>query len=109
MGCRPADAAALGLVWCRTCIAALSILDAHLSGHHFLVGDVPTIADICCYADTAFVRLSNKDLAAWVNVIAWAERIEALPGFAKPFDLLAMQDAQIEPSATQPELRMEAV
>jgi glutathione S-transferase len=77
--------------------AALSILDAHLSGHHFLVGDVPTIADICCYADIAFARLSNKDLAAWVNVIAWTERIEALPGFAEPFDLLAMQDAQIAP------------
>jgi len=77
--------------------AALSILDAHLSGHHFLVGDVPTIADIRCYADIAFARLSNKDLAAWVNVIAWTERIEALPDFAEPFDLLAMQDAQIAP------------
>lgn len=75
--------------------AALNVLDAHLSGHRFLVGDGATIADICCYSDVAFAQLSNKDLAAWPNVIAWAERIEGLPGFAKPFDILAMQDAEI--------------
>ena len=54
-----------------------------------------TIADICCYADIAFARLSNKNLADWPNVVAWADRIETLPGFAAPFDLLAMQDAEI--------------
>ena len=75
--------------------SALDILDAHLSGRRFLVGDAATIADICCYSDIAFARLSDKDLSSWRNVIAWAERIEALPGFAKPFDLLAMQDAEI--------------
>ena len=75
--------------------AALNVLDAHLSRHRFLVGDGPTIADICCYGDIAFARLSNKDLAAWPNVVAWAGRIEALPRFAEPFDLLPMQDAEI--------------
>jgi glutathione S-transferase len=77
--------------------AALDSLDGHLSGREFLVGDAATIADICCYADVAFARLSGKDLAAWRNVVAWAERIENLPGFAGPFDLLAMQDAEIAP------------
>jgi len=77
--------------------AALDSLDGHLSGREFLVGDAATIADICCYADIAFARLSGKDLAAWRNVIAWADRIENLPGFAGPFDLLAMQDAEIAP------------
>jgi glutathione S-transferase len=75
--------------------AALSILDTHLSSHRFLVADGLTIADIGCYADIAFARLSNKDLTAWPNVVAWAGRIEALPGFAEPFDLLPMQDAEI--------------
>jgi len=73
--------------------AALDILDAHLSGHRFLVGDGATIADICCYGAVAFAMLSRKNLVAWPNVMSWAGRIEALPGFAKPFDLLAMQDA----------------
>lgn len=75
--------------------AALGDLDAHLSDRCFLVGGSPTIADICCYADIAFARLSNRDLTTWANVVAWAGRIEALPGFAAPFDLLAMQDAEV--------------
>ena len=75
--------------------AALDVLDANLAGRRFLVGEAATVADICCYGDIAFARLSNKELAAWPNVVAWAGRIEALPGFAAPFDLLAMQDAEI--------------
>jgi glutathione S-transferase len=77
--------------------AALDLLDDHLCGRRFLVGDTATIADICCYSDIAFARLGGKALAAWRHVIAWAGRIEALPGFAEPFDLLAMQDARIAP------------
>jgi glutathione S-transferase len=80
----------------RKAAAALGILDAHLASERFLVGRTPTIADICCYADIAFARLGNKALASWPNVISWADRIEALPGFAAPFDLLAMRDAAIE-------------
>ncbi len=75
--------------------AALNILDAYLSGHRFLVGDGATIADICCYGDVAFARLSRRDLVAWPNVVGWAGRIEALPGFARPFDLLGMHDAEV--------------
>jgi len=81
----------------RKGMAALGIIDGHLAGRRFLVGKALTIADICCYADVAFARLSGKDLSAWVNVTGWAARIEALPGFAAPFDLLAMQDAEIAP------------
>jgi glutathione S-transferase len=77
--------------------AALGILDTHLARFRFLVGDAPTIADVCCYADIAFARLSGRDLAEWPDVVAWAARIEALPDFAAPFDLLAMQDAEIGP------------
>ena len=77
--------------------AALGVLNAHLSNGPFLISGSVTIADICCYADIAFARLSNKDLTPWPNVVTWAGRIEALPGFAAPFDLLAMQDAEIPP------------
>jgi glutathione S-transferase len=75
--------------------AALDSLEAHLGGHAFIVGDAPTIADICCYGDIAFARLSNRDIAPWPSVTDWAASIEALPGFAAPFGLLAMQDAEI--------------
>ena len=73
------------------------MLDAQLSRHLFLVGDTATIADICCYADIAFARLSNKDGTLWPNVGALGARIETFPGFATPFDLLATQDAEIAP------------
>ena len=79
--------------------AALDVLDAHLAGRQFIVGDAATIADICCYADIAFAKLANKSLAAWPHVTAWSGSVEALPGFAAPFDLLAMQDAEISPQA----------
>jgi glutathione S-transferase len=77
--------------------AALNVLDAHLSERRFLVGGTLTIANICCYADIAFAKLTGRDFAAWPNVTAWAGRIEALPGFAEPFVLLAMQNAEIGP------------
>jgi glutathione S-transferase len=77
--------------------AALDALDGHLAGRDFIVGDTPTIADVCCYADIAFAKLSDKDLSERPSVVAWAARIEALAGFAAPFDLLAMQDAEIAP------------
>jgi glutathione S-transferase len=75
--------------------AALGMLDTHLEDRRFIVGEAISIADLCCYADIAFVRLAGRDLAEWPKIIAWAERIEALPGFAAPFDLLAMRDAEI--------------
>ena len=77
--------------------AALAALDAHLADREFLAGTKPTIADICCYADIAFAKLSGRSVAPRSGVVAWAARVEALPGFAAPFDLLAMQDADITP------------
>ena len=79
----------------RKAAAALGVLDGHLSGHRFLVGEAATIADICCYAAIAFAKLSGKDLAAWPRIIAWAGRIEVLPGYAAPLDSLPMADTEI--------------
>lgn len=75
--------------------AALGVLDAHLAACRFLAGAEPTIADIAGYGDIAFAKLSGRDLAEWPHIIAWAGRIEVLPGFAAPFDLLAMHDGDI--------------
>jgi glutathione S-transferase len=81
--------------WQKLGDAALAVLDAQIASRSFIVGETATIADICCYADIAFARLSGRDLAASPNIVAWAGRIEALPGFVAPFDLLQMQDAEI--------------
>lgn len=76
---------------------ALGALDDQLAQGDFLVGHAAAIADICCYASIAFARLSGADLAGWQRLTAWAGRIEDLPGFAAPFDLLPMADAAIAP------------
>jgi glutathione S-transferase len=77
--------------------AALTILDGALSRRAFLAMDRPTAADICCVGDVAFARLSGIDTARWPSLSRWAERMEQLPGFKAPFDLLAMIDAEILP------------
>ena len=74
---------------------ALAHLDSLLSGRAFLCATKPTIADIYCSGDVAFAKLCAFDLTRWPNIVDWAERIAALPGFQAPFDLLSMQDAEL--------------
>ena len=87
--------------WERQGETALSVLNAHLASRSYLVGEAATIADICCYGEIAFAQLCGHNLVAWPRVVAWAERIEVLPGFAGPFDLLAMADVEIEPLSAE--------
>ncbi|MDU6137158.1 glutathione binding-like protein, partial [Bradyrhizobium sp.] len=47
----------------------------------FLVGDVPTIADIAHYSYTAHAPEGGIALARYPHVTAWLARIAALPGF----------------------------
>jgi glutathione S-transferase len=85
--------------WQRLADLALGVLDDKLAERQFLCAAQPTIADICCYGEIAFGRLSGRDYPAWPNLAAWAGRIESLPGFQAPFDLLAMADADIQGTA----------
>jgi glutathione S-transferase len=75
--------------------AALAVLDEHLRIGPFLCGQSPTIADIACYADLAFARLAGIDAESCGHVGDWSRRVEALPGFGAPFDLLGMEDSQV--------------
>ena len=74
---------------------ALGVLDAQLGSQDFLAAAAMTIADLCCYGEVAFARMSGVDLARWANVTRWAVRIEARPGFQPPLALLPMADAAI--------------
>jgi glutathione S-transferase len=73
--------------------AALKVLDDHLAGRDWLVGDGPTIADIDVYGVIAYASAGGYDLAAYPNLGGWVKRVEALPGFASAEALL--------PQATQ--------
>ena len=68
--------------------AALKVLDDHLAGRDWLVGDGPTIADIDIYGVAAYAADGGYDLGPYSNVSAWIKRIQALPGFAPAEALL---------------------
>lgn len=74
--------------------AALGVLEQHLAGRSFIVGDQPTIADIDIYAVVRHAPQAGIDLAGYPNVASWLARIEQLPGFGAPEAVL--------PAASQP-------
>ncbi|HEY7382124.1 MAG TPA: glutathione S-transferase family protein [Beijerinckiaceae bacterium] len=71
--------------------AGLKVLDDHLAGRSWLVGDAPTIADIDVYGVVAYAPDGGYDLQAYPNLSAWKQRLEALPGFGSPEQLLPQQ------------------
>jgi len=73
---------------------ALSVLDSHLADRNYLCAAEPTIADLLCYGDIAFAEICAFELGNWTNVAAWAARVTALGGFAAPFAMLAMENAE---------------
>ncbi len=61
--------------------AALGVLERRLSEHRFLVGEHYTVADIALYAYTHVADEGGFDLAAFPGVLAWLQRVAALPGY----------------------------
>lgn len=62
----------------------VALLEQHLTGREWLVGDRPTLADIAQYSYLAGAPEGNVDLSGYPAVNAFLARIEALPGFV-PF------------------------
>jgi glutathione S-transferase len=79
----------------RRADAALAVLDSHLAQGNYLCAAEPTIADLFCYGDVAFAEICAFDLDRWSNVAKWARRVMQLPAFKAPFELLAMEDAEL--------------
>lgn len=59
----------------------LSLIDAELAKHPFIIGETPTIADVALYSYIAGAPEGNVDLTPHPQVRQWLARIEALPGF----------------------------
>ncbi|MBJ6125448.1 glutathione S-transferase family protein [Microvirga splendida] len=71
--------------------SALQVLDQHLAGRNWIVGEGVTIADIDIYGVLAYAGDAEIDLAPYPAVTAWMARFEALDGCRKPKDLLPME------------------
>lgn len=74
--------------WTAEGAAALATLDAHLKGRAFVVGEGPTMADVDLYGSVAYAEAGGFDLYDHPAIGAWMARIEALPGFGMPEDLV---------------------
>lgn len=61
--------------------AALKLMDDHLDGRDWLVGEALSLADICLFAYTHVADEAEFDLELYPNVIRWMEQIMTLPQF----------------------------
>ena len=64
---------------------ALQLMEDHLAGRDFMVGDGCTIADIALFAYTHKADMGGFDLGRFPAIQAWITRVEALPGFVPMF------------------------
>ena len=65
--------------------AALKLMDEHLRGRQWFVGDALSLADICLFAYTHVAGDAEFDLGRYPAVLAWIERLKKQPGFV-PMD-----------------------
>jgi glutathione S-transferase len=69
------------------------VLDSHLDGRLFLVGERCSIADLSVFAYTQVANQAGFELSAFPAVEAWLDRVRALPGFVAD-DLRYPENAQ---------------
>ena len=58
------------------CLRVLSLMDEHLEGRDYFVGEIPSLADIALVAYTRFSHQADIDLKQYSNVAAWVRRVE---------------------------------
>ncbi|HEX8622724.1 MAG TPA: glutathione S-transferase family protein [Allosphingosinicella sp.] len=61
--------------------AALRLMDEHLAGRDYFVGDRLSLADISLYAYTHVADEGGFDLSAYPAVTAWLRRVAGEPGY----------------------------
>ncbi|TMV09666.1 glutathione S-transferase [Ruegeria sediminis] len=68
--------------------AAYQVLDAHLEGREWIVGDGVTNADLSCCGYLYYPEPFGFDRAEWTNIDAWLTRLSEQPGWKSPYDLM---------------------
>lgn len=61
--------------------AALKLMDEHLNGREWFIGEGISLADICLFAYTHVAGDADFNLAAYPHVVAWLERIKGQPRY----------------------------
>jgi glutathione S-transferase len=70
-------------------LADMDRLQQDLSVRPFLAGDTPSIADLSASAYVFLAPEAGIDPARWPAVVAWLNRIRALPGWVGQYTLMA--------------------
>jgi glutathione S-transferase len=68
--------------------AAYDILNTHLEGRDWIVGDGITNADLSCCGYLYYPEPFGFDRADWPNIDAWLTRLSETPGWKHPYDLM---------------------
>lgn len=57
------------------------VLDAHLAGRKFVVGDQPTLADLALASPLIHIEMAQVPVTQYKNLMEWYGRVLALPYF----------------------------
>lgn len=68
--------------------AALEVLNTHLEGRDWIVGNSLTNADLSCCGYLYYPEPFGFDRADWPNIDAWMTRLSDTPGWKAPYDLM---------------------
>lgn len=81
------DASVIAWLTSRTQVA-LKTLERALANKDWLVGDGITAADLSCCCYLFYPEPFGFERAKWPHINAWLTRIETLPGYKHPYDLM---------------------
>lgn len=62
-----------------------AVLEAHLQGRSFVLGDALSVADFALSAALPYAQEAKLPLEDFPAVLAWHARLDALPGWREPF------------------------
>ena len=68
--------------------AAYSVLNAHLDGRDWIVGDGVTNADLSCCGYLYYPEPFGFERADWPHIDAWLTRLSQQPRWKHPYDLM---------------------
>ncbi|MGX9349613.1 glutathione S-transferase family protein [Shimia sp. W99] len=68
--------------------AAYDVLNTHLEGRDWIVGDGMTNADLSCCGYLFYPEPFGFDRADWPNIDRWLSNIQETPGWKHPYDLM---------------------
>lgn len=68
--------------------SALAVLEKRISKSPFIIGSSPTIADLSLCGYMFWPEETGIDMDDFPAVVAWLERIKALPGWVHPYELM---------------------